>query len=182
MALPTRGIRQFPASGACSRMGDSSILTARPVSFSRRRLAGAPGCGVSAAAHRPRTSAQWHTGTRTEKSAVLRKLRPDAVYVEMNPEDARRFGVTPQSNVRIRSRRGELTAKAFITPTIQAGSVFIPMHYAATNRLTLAVFDPYSRQPGYKACAVPGQPQRIIFHKHIFANRNPGQCKRSRVL
>lgn len=104
------------------------------------------------------TSAQWHTGTRTEKSAVLRKLRPDGVYVEINPEDARRFGVTPASNVRIRSRRGELTARAFITPTIQPGSVFIPMHYVATNRLTLAVFDPYSRQPAYKACAVQVSP------------------------
>jgi assimilatory nitrate reductase catalytic subunit len=41
------------------------------------------------------TSAQWHTGTRTEKSPVLRKLRPDGVYVEINPQDARRFGVAP---------------------------------------------------------------------------------------
>ncbi len=28
------------------------------------------------------------------------------------------------------------------------------MHYAQTNLLTDAVFDPYSRQPAYKACAV----------------------------
>ena len=28
------------------------------------------------------------------------------------------------------------------------------MHYEATNRLTDAVFDPYSKQPSYKACAV----------------------------
>ena len=105
------------------------------------------------------TSAQWHTGTRTEKSAVLRKLRPEGVYVEINPEDARRFRVTAQAKVLIRSRRGELTATAFITPTIPLGSVFIPMHYAATNRLTLAVFDPYSRQPAYKACAVQVRPK-----------------------
>jgi assimilatory nitrate reductase catalytic subunit len=28
------------------------------------------------------------------------------------------------------------------------------MHYEDTNRLTLAIFDPYSRQPAYKHCAV----------------------------
>jgi len=37
---------------------------------------------------------------------------------------------------------------------IQSGQVFIPMHYEATNRLTDPVFDPYSKQPSYKACAV----------------------------
>ena len=28
------------------------------------------------------------------------------------------------------------------------------MHYDVMNRLTFAAFDPYSRQPAYKACAV----------------------------
>jgi assimilatory nitrate reductase catalytic subunit len=28
------------------------------------------------------------------------------------------------------------------------------MHYETVNQLTLAVFDPYSKQPAYKACAV----------------------------
>jgi assimilatory nitrate reductase catalytic subunit len=108
------------------------------------------------------SSAQWHTGTRTEKSDVLRKLRPAAVYVEINPDDARRLGLASHSRVRVTSRRGTLVAKAFITPTIRPGQVFVPMHYAETNRLTLASFDPYSRQPGYKASAV--RVERV--HRH----------------
>jgi assimilatory nitrate reductase catalytic subunit len=52
------------------------------------------------------------------------------------------------------SQRGELRARAFVTPTVQPGQVFLPMHYEATNQLTDAVFDPYSHQPAYKACAV----------------------------
>jgi len=44
---------------------------------------------------------------------------------------------------KIRSRRGELEA-----------DVFIPMHYDEVNRLTLSSFDPHSRQPSYKFCAV----------------------------
>jgi anaerobic selenocysteine-containing dehydrogenase len=108
------------------------------------------------------TSAQWHTGTRTEKSDVLRKLRPSGVYIEINPDDAGRLGIAPHSKVSVTSRRGTLVAKAFITSTIQPGQVFVPMHYAEANRLTLPSFDPYSRQPSYKACAVrlERRPQR----------------------
>jgi anaerobic selenocysteine-containing dehydrogenase len=104
------------------------------------------------------TSAQWHTGSRTEKSDVLRALSPAHCYVEVNPKDAVRLGIAPSAQVRVRSRRGELSARAFVTPTVQPGQVFIPMHYAATNQLTLAAFDPYSRQPAYKACAVQLEP------------------------
>ncbi|HEY3862741.1 MAG TPA: molybdopterin oxidoreductase family protein [Verrucomicrobiae bacterium] len=100
------------------------------------------------------TSVQWHTGTRTEKSAVLRKLRPESAYVEINPDDARRLGIRPKSKVRVSSRRGGLIAKAFVTAAIQRGQLFIPMHYAQVNGLTFPAFDPYSRQPSYKACAV----------------------------
>ncbi len=100
------------------------------------------------------TSAQWHTGSRTEKSDVLRKLRPANLYIEINPSDAAALLIQPGDEVRVTSRRGTITAAAFITRIIQAGQVFIPMHYSATNKLTLAVFDPYSRQPAYKACAV----------------------------
>ena len=35
-------------------------------------------------------ASQWHTQTRTSKSAVLRELYPQEVYVEINPADARR--------------------------------------------------------------------------------------------
>ncbi len=99
-------------------------------------------------------ASQWHTQTRTGKSAVLRKLYPSKVYVEMHPEDATVLGVQNYDPVSIRSRRGELTATAFVTPTVQVGQMFIPMHYEATNRLTLSHFDPYSHQPSYKDCAV----------------------------
>ena len=100
------------------------------------------------------TSAQWHTGSRTNKSDVLRTLSPARCYVEVNPKDAVRFGLTPSAEIRVRSRRGALVAAVVVTSTVPPGQVFIPMHYAETNRLTLAAFDPYSRQPAFKACAV----------------------------
>ena len=100
------------------------------------------------------SAAQWHTQTRTGKSAVLRKLAPSDIYVEISPATARQLQIAPGEWVRVESRRGALAARAFPTPVVQPDQVFIPMHYAQTNRLTLAVFDPYSKQPSYKSCAV----------------------------
>ncbi len=100
------------------------------------------------------SASQWHTQTRTSKSAVLRKLYPEHIYVEVHPVDARLLGIRPLSWVEVASQRGELQAKAFVSPTVQPGQVFIPMHYSETNRLTDSVFDPHSKQPSYKACAV----------------------------
>lgn len=100
------------------------------------------------------TASQWHTQTRTEKSAVLKKLYPNEIYAEISTPDARRLKIAPHSMVRVESQRGQLTARAFVTPTMKPGQVFIPMHYRETNQLTDAVFDPYSKQPSYKSCAV----------------------------
>jgi assimilatory nitrate reductase catalytic subunit len=97
---------------------------------------------------------QWHTQTRTAKSAVLRKLSPQEPYVEMHPADARELGIRAGDRVIVASRRGRIEVRAFLAPTVARGQVFVSMHYAAANRLTDAVFDPYSGQPAYKACAV----------------------------
>lgn len=104
------------------------------------------------------SAAEWHTGTRTRKSAVLRKLHPSELHAEISPPDARTMGVRTGDRVRIASQRGELEARALVTPTVQPGQVFLPMHDEAVNRLTDATFDPYSHQPAYKACAVVCEP------------------------
>jgi assimilatory nitrate reductase catalytic subunit len=100
------------------------------------------------------SAAQWHTQTRTAQSAVLRKLYPESIYIEINPADARGLGIGPNEWVLVESQRGRLRAKAFVTQLVQPGSVFVSMHYETANLLTDSVFDPYSRQPSYKACAV----------------------------
>jgi len=100
------------------------------------------------------TSSQWHTNTRTEKSDVLRKLYPVDCYVEIHPLDAQRLDIEANASVQVSSRRGAIEARAFITATVQSGQLFIPMHYREVNRLTFPSFDPYSRQPSYKSCAV----------------------------
>jgi assimilatory nitrate reductase catalytic subunit len=100
------------------------------------------------------SSSQWHTQTRTAKSALLRKLYPSQPYVEINPGDARTLGLGPNEWIVVESRRGAMRARAHPTYVVQPGHLFIPMHYVDTNLLTLAIFDPHSRQPAYKHCAV----------------------------
>lgn len=104
------------------------------------------------------SSAQWHTNTRTGKSPLLRTLYPAAAYVEIHPEDAGRLGIRSQRRVAIVSRRDRVECTAFVTPCVQPGHVFLPMHYAEANRLTQPEFDPHSRQPSYKHCPVRLEP------------------------
>ncbi len=100
------------------------------------------------------TVSQWHTQTRTSKSPVLRKLYPNDPYIEIHPDDAKAIGVLNGDPVRVTSRRGTLVADAMVVPTVRQGQAFMPMHYEATNQLTLSHFDPHSRQPSYKNSAV----------------------------
>ena len=100
------------------------------------------------------TVSQWHTQSRTSKSAVLRKLYPRGAYIEIHPRDARDRGIQPLDPVAVISRRGRTVVKAMVTPTVGLGQVFMPMHYAETNVHTLPHFDPHSRQPSYKDAAV----------------------------
>lgn len=100
------------------------------------------------------SSAQWHTNTRTGKSAVLRKLYPAEPQLELHPEDAIRLGIAAGDWVSVESRRGRARARAMPASTVQRGQVFMTMHDAGVNKLTFASFDPHSRQPSYKHCAV----------------------------
>jgi assimilatory nitrate reductase catalytic subunit len=100
------------------------------------------------------SSAEWHTGTRTTKSAVLQLLAPSSNRVELHPEDAGGLGLRQGDKVKVSSRRGSMDVRVVLESGVGRGRVFIPMHDKAVNVLTLPVFDPYSRQPSYKACAV----------------------------
>jgi assimilatory nitrate reductase catalytic subunit len=100
------------------------------------------------------SSAQWHTGTRTGKSAILRKLHSPFLGLEIHPTDAQNLGVLDGEEVRVTSRRASIEAKAKVTSTVRLGQVFLPMHDRRVNQLTNNVVDPYSRQPSYKHCAV----------------------------
>ncbi len=96
----------------------------------------------------------FHTGTMTRKSEGLNNLAGPMVMISV--EDAEEIGVKNSGNVKVASRRGEITAPAFVTKRIGKGTIYIPFHYreAAANILTNPAVDPVAKIPEYKVCAV----------------------------
>ena len=98
----------------------------------------------------------WHGGTLTRRVQGLLELAP-RLEIAIHPSDARRLGVDDGSRLRVESRRGELTGYARVTEAVKAGAVFVPfvkLEESAANFLTNSAFDPSSKIPEYKVCAV----------------------------
>ena len=102
----------------------------------------------------------WHGGTITRRVGNLLARMSD-LEVSVNPADGERFGLRDGGPVRVRSRRGELNGVARFTYRMRTGEIFIPfvrLSDSAANFLTNAVYDPDSRIPEYKVCAVRVEP------------------------
>jgi assimilatory nitrate reductase catalytic subunit len=109
-----------------------------------------------------RTVEHWHTRTKTGRVAILERLSPRA-WLEMNPRDGRALRLKPSQRVNVVSRRGTIhNLELRLTETIAAGQVFVPFHWAEANanQATQSSFDPISREPNYKQCAVRVEPSR----------------------
>jgi len=103
-----------------------------------------------------RTVEHWHTGTKTRQVAILERLSPRA-WLEMNPRDAGRLGLRSHDRVDLVSRRGRVRGVELrLTEITAPGQVFMPFHYfeSNVNEVTQSAFDPVSREPNYKQCAV----------------------------
>ncbi|MBF0565451.1 MAG: formate dehydrogenase subunit alpha, partial [Nitrospirae bacterium] len=98
---------------------------------------------------------QYHTGTMTRRVKAIRQVSPEA-YVEINPFDATNMCINDGEEVKVTSRRGEITVKARVSDLPDKGVVFIPFHFkeAAANVLTNPVYDPICKIPELKVCAV----------------------------
>ncbi len=103
-----------------------------------------------------RTVEHWHTRTKTSQVAILERLSPNA-WLEMNPRDAEALDLQPHMRVDVVSQRARTSGVELrVTGMIAPGQVFMPFHFAETNvnRVTQSAFDPISREPNYKQCAV----------------------------
>ncbi len=107
---------------------------------------------------------QWHTRTRTGKVPKLNKTNPRP-FLEIANGDAQKLGIRQGQRVRVLSRWGEALLPARITRDIRPGTVFSPFHWgelwdpdAAVNSATTPAFDPVSKEPELKYCAVRLEP------------------------
>lgn len=107
---------------------------------------------------------QWHTMTRTGRSARLSQHLAEP-YIILHPDDAQRFGIEDATLVMVRSDYGEMVVRAMIGPEQKPGTLFAPMHwtdqYAAKARvdaLVEPITDPISGQPALKRSNVAIEP------------------------
>ncbi|MCP5158082.1 MAG: molybdopterin-dependent oxidoreductase [Gammaproteobacteria bacterium] len=113
---------------------------------------------------------QWHTMTRTGKTARLTNHIPEP-YLEIHPLDALACGVTENMLARVHSRWGEMIVRVRTSLEQQPGSVFVPMHWgsplAPRGRINAAVnpvVDSVSGQPESKHTPVRVQAYRPSWH------------------
>ncbi len=121
-----------------------------------------PGSGYPFILNTGRTVEHWHTRTKTREVPILERLSPRA-WLEINPRDAKRLGLSSHEAVDVISRRGRARAVELrLTEITAPGQVFMPFHFFETNvnEITQSAFDPVSREPNYKQCAVRVEPHR----------------------
>ena len=118
---------------------------------------------------------QWHTMTRTGKTARLTGHIPEP-YVEIHPVDALACGVSENGLARVHSRWGEMIVRVRTNSEQQPGSVFVPMHWgtplAPRGRVNAAVnpvVDPLSGQPESKHTPVRVQAYRPRWHGFLLS-------------
>lgn len=73
-----------------------------------------------------------HSGALSILSKNLGSVSPDA-YLQINPIDAKRFGIENNGFVRVTSRRGEVIMKALFSVEMPEGVVFAPVNYPFAN-------------------------------------------------
>ncbi len=99
----------------------------------------------------------WHSGTMTMRVPELRNAMPQA-YIEVHPEDAHVLGIANGEEVIVESRRGQIKLPVWINGRGKPprGSMFVPFfdERLLINEVTLEAYDPWSKQPDYKKCAV----------------------------
>jgi formate dehydrogenase major subunit/formate dehydrogenase alpha subunit len=98
----------------------------------------------------------WHGGEMTRRARGLREIYPQSL-VEISPEDAAKLGLGEHAMVRVRSRRGEMVARAHVTDRVSPGVVFANFHFPSpqnVNAVTIGALDPIAKIPEYKVCAV----------------------------
>ncbi len=96
----------------------------------------------------------YNVGTMTRRTPN-RELVPEDV-LEVNPDDARREGISDGEVVELESHWGSTSMRVQLSERVSPRTLFAAFHYPEThtNRLTGSCVDPDSKCPNYKVTAV----------------------------
>lgn len=98
----------------------------------------------------------YNAGAMTRRTRALMNREP-SLFVQLNPETAKRYGIT-NGLAKVITRRGEATAKTKISRQIPEGILFMPFHFPEMNFLTIDALDPTAKIPEYKVAACRIEP------------------------
>lgn len=153
-------INRTGGAGTVRMFGDGRFFTpngrARFVSVKASHPANATSDAYPWMLNSGRVRDQWHTMTRTGKSARLSGhiFEP---FVEVHPEDASRQGLEEGGLARVSTAWNEVIVRVKLSDGQRRGSVFMPMHwndqYASKSYVDALVnpeVDPWSGQPEFK--------------------------------
>jgi assimilatory nitrate reductase catalytic subunit len=122
---------------------------------------------------------QWHTMTRTGKSARLSAHIAEP-FAELHPRDALEIGVRDAALVEIESPTGKAIVRALVTDRQARGSIFVPMHWsdqfsarARIDAVVPAVTDKVSGQPASKNVAVSARHYRARHYAFAVSAEKP---------
>ncbi len=170
--LATAGPQQWPypaqAQSGKTRLYENAVFPtangkAKFVANAYRAVAEKTSAKFPLALTTGRTRDQWHTMTRTGRTATL--FGHDATpQVQLHSNDMTRRGIAEGAWTRVRSARGSVIVRANASDAVRSGQAFITMHWGENflrgnaitgiNALTSPAFCPQSKQPELKHAAV----------------------------
>ena len=98
---------------------------------------------------------QWHTQSRTSEVQFIGDVSAREAYLFMNPGTAAVYGLEENDRILVHSVNGEKAGfQVRISDQVREKELYAPIHYIECNKLTPSVYDPYSKEPSYKATPV----------------------------
>jgi assimilatory nitrate reductase catalytic subunit len=123
---------------------------------------------------------QWHSMTRTGRSARLQSHLPEP-FVDMHPADALSFGLRPGSLVRVVTAWGRLVVRLRCSGELARGAIFVPIHWSDTSAsdarvgaLVNPALDPISGQPEFKHTPARVEPFVVSWYGFALTRRPLG--------
>lgn len=120
---------------------------------------------------------QWHTMTRTGKSAKLSShINEPVVFV--HPEDVMRFSLFDGALAEIQSAWGKVIVRVLLSDAQRVGELFLPMHWndqftrnGCADSVINPSVDPVSGQPEFKHTPVMIAPFQATWHGFMLSRR-----------
>jgi len=176
---PVQWPLQAPDSGVARLFGDGRFAhpdgKARFIATTPRLPANTVGGDYPLALNTGRLRDQWHTMTRTGKSARLAGHAPEP-FVDLHPHDALLAGVREGELARVSSRWGAMVARVAHGGGIARGAAFVPIHWNGSNASDARVgalvnpeVDPVSGEPEFKHTPVRIEPFGVAWYGFILS-------------